>query len=335
MIFKYSLSAIALCALASCSEDTTGSSGRTDTNIDAGKELIALVGDFGDGTTRAAGTPTGFTLPTKVVMRIKAEDGSSAARYTQSVAVAEVTSSDDHTSILDDVDVYTDGKHSDLSYTTWPCQERYWDDAFGRESKLTVYAVAVPDYTSTETDKLTTIADSKITATILDQTGTPLGVNPQWYTITGDETKVAWDLTAEQSAETMAAQDLAYSNNIRESETTYKGRYHHIWNGTAWNTSMELGRMIWHPKTNDAGQTTGMFDIAHLVFKHGLTWITLKLKEGVGFDSSKNTDFKWTKDNASAQQNITLKGFSIGGDMDLSNGDWTLDASTDITKMYE
>jgi len=328
-LFKYTLPAIALCALASCS-DNDSVSAPVDPN--AGKELIALVEDNGYGVTRATPTPVGFNSATKVVMRIKAENNSTDVRYTQAVAeaganitAAETSTTFNHFGFV--------GQHSDLTYASG--QERYWDDAFGRESKLTVYAVAVPDKNSTVTDALTTITEGKVTGTILDQTGTAT-TNPNWYTITGKEnTKVTWTLSAAQSSTTMPVEDLAYSNNVRAGETVYDSRYHQTWDGSKWVMSMEKERMIWQSKTpSDATVTTGKFDIGHLVFKHALTWLTIKLKEGSGFDNSAATDFKWT---GNTTQNITLKGFSTKGDLDISTGTWTIDTDgdVDITTMNE
>ncbi len=325
-LFKYTLPVIALCALASCSDDTTGDSS-TPVDPNAGKELIALVGDNGYGMTRADLTPTGFKSATKVVMRIKAENSSSAVRYSQAVAEAgaNITAAESATATTFNHFGLV-GQHSDLTYASG--QERYWDDAFGRDSKLTVYAVAVPDKS---------VADNKISSTILDQSSiTGYSVvnsttNPNWYTITDTEnTKVTWTLSAAQSSSTMPVQDLAYSNNIRAGESVYNSRYHQTWDNTSstWTMSMAKERMIWQSKNpDDATVTTGKFDIGHLVFKHALTWITIKLKEGDGFDNSSNSDFKWT---GNTTQNITLKGFSTKGDLDISTGSWTIDTNGDV-----
>ncbi len=329
--FKYTLPAIALCALASCSDDTADVVNdivdiiETPTDPNAGKELIALVEDNGYATTRATPTPTGFTSATKVVMRIKAENSSSNVRYTQAVAEAgtNVTAAETPTSTTFNHFGLV-GEHSDLTYASG--QERYWDDAFGRDSKLTVYAVAVPDQS---------VSANKISSTILDQTGTAIddNTNKNWYTISvAEKTKVTWTLSAAQSATTMPVEDLAYSNNIRAGETEYNGRYHQTWSGSAWTMAMAKGQMIWQEQTS--GSTTGKFDIGHLVFKHALTWLTIKLKEGAGFNNSSSSDFKWT---GNTTQNITLKGFSTKGDLDISTGTWTIDTggNVNITTMNE
>ena len=97
---------------------------------------------------------------------------------------------------------------------------------------------------------------------------------------------------------------------------------------------MQLGRMIWQPKTVTVGETTGKFDQGHLVFKHALSWLTIVLKEGSGFNNTVNTDFVWTKDQAAVPQNMTLKGFPTSGKLDVSTGAWSdVVTNVDITQI--
>jgi len=215
------------------------------------------------------------------------------------------------------------GTHSHLTYAAG--MSRYWDDAFGRDTKLTVYAVAVPNLND----------DDVLFSTILDQTS-PTTAAPDWYTVTTENTKIDWQVSTTQTATTRTNEDLAYSNNIRSAETDNKGCYRQTWDGSAWAKSMQLGRMIWQSKDPaDASVTVGQFDKGHLVFKHALSWLTIVLNEGSGFDDNSDTDFAWTNNNAAADQNITLKGFPTSGKLDLSNGEWPETASSNITKMHE
>ena len=135
---NYTLTAFALCALMACSEDTS-SSRSSGLAPDGGKELIAFSQKGSAMTTRAM-TRDGFTADTKVVMRIKAEGAAATdIRYTQAVATASAQIASDACN----TDYGLVGSHSHLTYAAG--QNRYWDDAFGRDSKLTVYAVAVPN----------------------------------------------------------------------------------------------------------------------------------------------------------------------------------------------
>ena len=313
---NYTLTAFALCAMMACSEDTS-SSGSSGLAPDGNKQLIAFSQE-GSAMTRAAMTRSGFDTSTKVVLRIKAEGSTSSdIRYTQAVATASAQTTDDDAC---NTGYGLIGTHSHLTYAAG--QERYWDDAFGRDSKLTVYAVAVPN-------KSNIIADN-----ILDQTS-PTTVSPGWYTVATENTKINWQVSTIQTATTRPDEDITYSNNIRTSETVNKGRYHQEFNSATsnWDKSMEVGRMIWQPKTVTTGETTGKFDQGHLVFKHALSWITIVLKEGSGFDNDANTDFVWTNPST---QNITLKGFPTSGKLDVSTGVWSdMVTNVDITQLDE
>lgn len=315
---NYTLTAFALCALMACSEDTS-SSRSSGLAPDGGKELIAFSQKGSAMTTRAM-TRDGFTADTKVVMRIKAEGAAATdIRYTQAVATASAQIASDACN----TDYGLVGSHSHLTYAAG--QNRYWDDAFGRDSKLTVYAVAVPDKND----------DTILPSTILDQTS-PTTVSPGWYTVAPENTTIDWAVPATQVAATRLEKDLTYSNNIKAGESVNKGCYRQTWNGSDWDKSMESGRMIWQPKTVTVGETTGKFDQGHLVFKHALSWITIVLNEGSGFNNGANTDFVWTNNQTAVTQNITLKGFHTSGKLDVSTGEWSDKVTNvDITQLDE
>ena len=299
----------------SCSDGKSSSDpapGPTPTPA-AAKEVIAFSGN-GTGFTRASMTRAGFEHTTKIVARIKAEGAAvTDVRYTQTVlTAAQATTADDECN-----DLYgLKGTHSHLTYVTG--KERFWDDAFGRASKLTVYALAIPENGS----------PTKLTDTFLDQTGgtaVDATKNPNWYTIGTENTEIDWDVSTKQTAVTRADEDLAYSNNIREGEGSDKGRYHQKFvSENNWSKSMELGCMIWQSENpNDPSVTVGKYDQGHLVFHHALAWIEINIKEGGGFDRSKNTDFTWTNKPADCAQNITLTGFNTSGKLDISSGTWS------------
>ena len=318
---NYTLTAFALCALMACSEDTS-SSGSSGLAPDGGKELIAFSQKGSAMTTRAM-TRDGFTADTKVVMRIKAEGAAATdIRYTQAVATASAQIASDACN----TDYGLVGSHSHLTYAAG--QNRYWDDAFGRESKLTVYAVAVPDKNS----------DDLLPNTILDQ-ASPTAGSTDWYTVAAENTKINWSVPATQVPATRLEKDLAYSNNIKAGETVHKSRYHQEYNSStdSWDKSMQSGCMIWQSKDpSNPSVTTGKFDQGHLVFKHALSLITIVLKEGSGFDNTVNTDFVWTNIPAGLSQSFALKGFPTSGDIDLSNGTWSdVVTNVDITQLDE
>ena len=306
-LFKYTLSMVALCgALASCSDETT--SGGNANNND-GKELIALSGND-NGVTRAAFTRGGFSAATTVEMRIKAEhvsDDNAAARFTEATATASGVDGDE------------------LSSLTYVGGNRYWDDAFGRNSKLTIYAFAIP---------------GKIDATLLPTwssngwTAVDASTNPNWYTGT-EYTTVTWGVEQAQTADNMAAKDLTYSNNIKEGGLGGRYTYTYDESNSKWTQNAEFGDgpLTWTAKAK--GETTGKFDKGHLVFKHALAKIEINLKESDGFDNTKNTDFVWTDNKATTTQNITLTGFNTSGTFDVSDGSWNGLSSSKITQMDE
>ncbi len=313
---------LALCALVSCSDDaaSSSSSGEQSVKPDAAKELIAFSGD-GNGFTRASMTRGGFAGNTKVVIRIKADATGQPSRYTQSILTAGAEIEKD----AHNTDYKLVGPHSDLSYVT--DKQRYWDDAYGRDSKLTVYAVAVPNKN-----------DNTIADTFLDQTGGTVidaDNNPNWYTIGTENTKVSWTVSDKQTADSRLAEDIAYSNNIKEGESSSLGRYVQTYDVTnsIWNKSMGYGRLQW--EAEETGSTFGKFDQGHLVFKHALSWITIVLKEGNGFDHTSAADFAWTNQPTGCSQTITLKGFPTSGKLDVSTGAWSDATSTDIRQMDE
>ncbi len=318
---NYTLTALALVALMACSDEASSTSSGTTPTPEGGKTLIAFSQEGSAMSTRAM-TRSGFTANTKVVMRIKAQGAAATdVRFAQVVATASA-----ETTVADacNTGYGLAGTHSHLTYAAG--QERYWDDAFGRDSKLTVYAVAVPNKS---------VTDNIIADNMLDQ-ASPTTVSPGWYTVASEKTKIDWQVSTIQTADTRSIEDLAYSNNIKAGESVNKGCYRQTWDGSDWKKSMELGQMIWQSKDpDDATVTVGQFDKGHLVFKHALSWLTIVLKEGAGFDNEDNTDFAWTKDRAGVDQNITLKGFPISGKLDLSTGTWSDATSSDITQLHD
>jgi len=317
---NYTLTALALMALVACADEASSTSSGTTPTPEGGKTLIAFSQEGSAMATRGF-TRAGFTASTKVVMRIKAEGKTeSDVRYTQAVATASIQTATD-----DDCNTGygLSGTHSHLNYAAG--MNRYWDDAFGRDTKLTVYAVAVPNKSVEDN----VIADDK-----LNQDG-GTNVAPDWYTVATENTKINWTVSPIQTADTRSNEDLVYSNNIRSAETVNKGCYRQTWDGSAWAKSMQLGRMIWQSKDpDDASVTVGQFDKGHLAFKHALSWLTIVLKEGSGFDNTVNTDFVWTNIPAGLSQSFALKGFPTSGKLDLSNGTWSdVVTNVDITQL--
>lgn len=347
---KYTLPMFALVAtsaLTSCADkDSWMERGEADPN----KELISFTSNGGETVTRASidGTRAGFEKNTKIAMRIKAEDTKTGdgyprdKRYTLTFATAKAmpTSWADDTHNGDNL-LPTSFSHSDVEITG--TNYRYWDDAFGRDSKLSVYAVCVPNKAS----------DAVLSNSLLSDAGTPVHAtnNPNWKTETTENETLIWSVTTtNQTTEqtglgslvgkdattggTLENEDLCYSNNIREGAATdEKGVYRSTYSsgdGT-WSTGLTNGQMIWNPKSTAAGETVGKFDQGHLIFKHALTKVTVNLTEGSGFDNSISTDFAFTN----ATENLALLSFPTKGTFNLSDAKWTITESNGVSNLPE
>lgn len=156
----------------------------------------------------------------------------------------------------------------------------YWDDAFARDTKLTIYSLAMansmaesmtttsPNVTISEGNprKLFTEADEDISPTV---------------SITlGKENK--------QDVASVAQQDLVFSNNV----------------------SKLSGRMKYN-------QGTKLFDKGELVYNHALASMTFKLNAGDGFDGV--DDFRFV-DAAGKPTGFELKGFYGKGTFNVKEG---------------
>ena len=139
-----------------------------------------------EGSTRA-----GFTVATGIVMRMKAEKftlgGSASAaeetKYSKTYAEAAIESNG----------------YSDVSFTNSDnkINQRYWDDAYGRNTKLSIFAVAVPGKTS---------GISQLN----------LNGEESWHSETTEMNTIKWTVSTSQDATKIGEEDLVYSNNIQE-----------------------------------------------------------------------------------------------------------------------
>ena len=237
-------------------------------------------------------TRAGFTAATTIAMRIKSENGT-AAKYTRTVATASAAAS---------------GKeYSNIS--TSGAYIRYWDDAFGRAAKLSVFAVAVPNRTDID-------VESKLTA----GSGT-------WFTETTENEKINWAVSTEQTAETLANEDLTYSNNIQEGGLD--GVYSYDFTNEKYpdySTNLADGQMQFRLRDNGDVTGPGKFDKGHLIFNHAMSRITVNLKKGDGFDGAESFKF-------ATGTNVQVLGVPVSGNLDLSTGTWSGVANNTIAKM--
>ena len=263
------LLAVAALGLSACStEELPDNGGNTD-----GKTAIEFAMSNTGGIGMSLDSRAGFGQSTRIVMRIGSEstdDGS--LKYTRTTA----TASKQVTTGTADYSTVTFAQGTEM---------RYWDDAHGRKSQLSVYAVAIPDKTDEDlipVDKLSI--------------NPPSGSN--WATedastATSNNT-IAWTVSTDQStAGTVSNQDLCYSNNIQTGGKN--GVYRYDFNTGSYPTfpgcyedgtiRPGLGNGVMKYTTPSASKP-GKFDRGHMIFRHALSRITVKLKAGDGYDPS-------------------------------------------------
>lgn len=315
------LLAVAALTAASCSDNTDITS-----PIDpSGKEMISF--SLSDGTQTRAGFRESNT---RILMRIQSDDRStspSASKYTRVLASAA----------KDEMDISTDeNKQHAYSVVSLNDDPRYWDDAHGRFSLLSVYAIAIANKNDAELLPLTYMYDgsgSKSAAT-----------NTVWgtsATSNADNNTILFTVeTTAQTATTIANQDLVYSNNIQaDADLGKDGIYR--WNysdnkytpDNTGNTTHGNGRMLFFQNGVNTNQqptdAPGHFDKGHLVFNHALSRLTVTLKEGEGFDDSSDTDFKFKNGTG----NIKLLGMNTTGTLNVKTGVWAPGTATAINQM--
>lgn len=299
----FTIGAVAGCLLTTgCTNDLTADSPSTD-----GVEKESIVLAAGDNGT-AFVTRAGFTGQTRIVAQYVAEsrkdgDGTKTVKTVLTASGDATHSTDSYSSIS-----YADG------------QTRYWDDAFIHNTILSVYAIAVPNV-NTENAKLT------------------LAGSNEWSEGTS-ATTVAWGVTATQTAETLASEDLTYSNNIQQSGDN--GVY--IWDGTKYPNipsqatkrtinSVSDGRLYYYKGatddfTSDASSATGgHYDRGQLNFTHALSRIRVNLKAGDGFTTGETFVLAGNLD--------ILNAMPVSGKLDVKAGTWSDKSTSTAVKMVK
>ena len=160
---------------------------------------------------------------------------------------------------------------------------RYWDDAHARSSMLSLWGLAVPSKATTDWKWMATSG------------GTEVVDNMPWGT-TETPTQIYWAVSDNQNRESMAKEDLCFSNNLANNPASDK-----------------------RLKFNS---TTRKFDTGKMIFYHALTQFTIKIKCGDGFKGD-GTDFQFTnKPTATADNSFALNGFYGKGIFDVKEGEF-------------
>lgn len=267
-IFLFATAMTALLATSCSNEDNS--------NVDkSGYSAIELGGVNSKPLTRAGFTGAQTTLKVHYVSMRKDfnaetfpyKDGEGkAALYMTSTATAAVDGTNNETSV------------SSVSQTS--DQMRYWDDLHGKNSILSLYAIAVPN-------KLT------ISKNATAFNGWDTNVKEGQTSVIAHT--VSWQVSTTQTSETIADEDLAYSNNIVGDNT--------------------LGFNASTTKFEKAENTKA------LNFQHALTRLTINVSKGNGFGDFA-TEFNVTK--------VTLASPTTSGSLDVANGTMTSSATNDV-----
>lgn len=311
------IAALVLSLLAACSSDdvpAVPTDGTDKTPIEFSMSGTgASVGL--DSRGASAASRAGFGASTRIVMRIGSQKDGRADqdKYTRTTATASKQ--------------VTTGTKDYSTVTFGSGKMRYWDDADGRDSHLSVYAVAVPD---------------KNDEGILPETqlGDYTAPGETWSTESSAESSsrntIKWQLSTDQTGKA-ANEDLCFSNNIQLGGDNGVYRYNFSTgtyptfpgcnsDGTVKDGTLKDGIMQF---TKDGSSEVGKFDLGHLIFRHALTRITIKLIAGEGFEGK---PFAFSATDGS---NVNLSNMPISGTLDVTTGKWepTLITKDNITNM--
>ena len=253
-----------------------------------------------------AQTRAGFSAQTRIVMRMMAEKitlgcsseaTASETKYTKTEAVAETNNGNQ----------YSDVKFNNDNNTI---NQRYWDDAYGRDTQLSIFAVAVPGKTTS--DMLTLKGDNT------------------WGT--ESDNTIQWTVSTTQTSENISSEDLVYSNNIRENgkkgvrKWDFTNSKYQDFSGDI--STLNDGRMKFTMKPvaeeqNQDPKGPGKFDTGNLNFTHALSRITLKIKLASEFG-----------ENASLDNNeVKVLNMPYKGTLDVVNGQFTSTSTKDAIVM--
>ena len=285
----YSLLFATALVSAACSNDLENDGNATDPS---NKTAISLVGEDNSSAT----TRYGFKDATLIAMHIRSTSAADASgntnRETRTWAYA-----------LKD-DSYQANTYSNIEA---PIDEnvRYWDDAFGRDAQLSVFAVAVPGAASPKNKENSLV---KL-----------LAGSDTWSTGKLSES-IDWTVSTDQSgSSTINNEDLTYSNNISK-----EGKGGVVSSNTV-DVNGYLKFRLNDQSENASTDGPGKFDQGSLKFYHALSRMTVHLKMGDGY----STGFSFPKD-----ENVTILGVPVSGKFDIENEKWDNSPTIgNITKM--
>lgn len=337
--FIYTLALASAFLTTACHDDESGAIFQGNQ-----KEMISFSMTDETGSV-AAGLTTraGFSNATDICMRIRSTKSSSDIRYFVAQATAEQEVS---------VAITSENPIEYLNYSTVSFKsgfQPYWDDCYGRAANLSVFAVAVPELTSSTTPA-TKIYTSGTTLAGAGS-GAKVGTT-DWFTETTENEKISWLVSASQDDDEdndtypLKQEDLVYSNNIQPVVTEgkhngYDGVYRYDFANSKWPAfglsggitkieQLEDGCMKFSLASGAATDAPGKFDKGHLIFNHALSRLTVQINCGTsesGFDMSKNGVFTLSSDG------VQFLNMNVKGVLNIEEGTWAHENTKgDITR---
>ena len=228
------------------------------------------------GVTRA-----GFSSNTDMVVKMVAENvevGNTSATATARKSTITKATASDEKSVNKDGGTYT---YSEVTFNHDNSEQRYWDDAFGRNTQLSIFAVAVKDKTGS----------TKLPST------TSTWTKDENFSSTNIGWTLNWEVTntTAQTTTTIDDEDLVYSNNIQSNGKSGKREYD--FTSSQYKPVYELsdGRLAFQLKESGKADGPGKFNTGNLNFTHALSRITLKIKLAAEFGNNASLDDKEVK----------------------------------------
>lgn len=262
---------------------------------------FSMTDEGGSAITKAGlMTRAGFKNTTAIVMKMKSvHSTTNDVKYTVTNAEAGAE---------------TANKYSEVTFknSTSGINQRYWDDAHGRNSQLSIFAVAVPNQPT-----------ASLQLKLQD------GTTGAWFTETDENLKIDWTVTnAGTTAEKINKEDLVYSNNIQKGSSEngvvkyiFETSQYTDYTGDNFLTTLEGETMQFRLKEAAKPDGPGKFDRGHLNFKHALSRVTLNIKAEEGFSTADYADGK--------VKEVHLNNVPYKGTFDVKTGTW---AVTDADK---
>ena len=238
-----------------------------------GKTPISFIAENNNQPVTRVGFEGNSESYTEVAMHIRSnEKGGTGIRETHTLAKATHDTEKTSTSV---------SGISSLSDS----HTRYWDDAFGRDAQLSVFAIAVPGKPSPSNS-------GKSLEALLAKPE-----NDKVWEGAALSELVSWTVSKDQSESgKLAAEDLVYSNNIKSTESVDN-------------------RLKFILDDNNNTDGPGKFEKGTLEFHHALSRITVNLTKGTGFTTS---SFAFT----STSGNVSLINVPVSGELNLVDGAW-------------